>query len=448
MAKSKMERRNPLLVDKSEPVALATERGVSRLEPGQIRTDGGTQMRAGLNEETVVEYLELIQEPNEWPFPPVIVFHDGEVYWMGDGFHRVEAARRYVERERVVYSVVAEVRPGTRRDAVLWAAGANAAHGLRRTNADKRRAVETLLRDPEWSQWSDREIARRCHVDHKTVGAIRSELSGEIPQIEPRSLSADKPQIEGNELSGEIPQIEPGSLSADKPQIEGNELSGEIPQIERTVRRGDTVYTMNISGQREAPKKRVPVGYSAPAAGGPPGPPLTLEETLALVWGAVRDLVQSSEPGERLAWLNTLPDDYGFYQDTPAGRSLDAETLQAAKTQVVAELERQLAYRGDSRRRRSLAPDGQAPDQTNGVVEQSEAGAALGLSAGMDGRPRLPRAVRVQRLLGLYQEVLATLAEYSQLVGERSGSGQAEEALRVLTAMVAELEREVQPEAL
>jgi hypothetical protein len=39
--------------------------------------------------------------------------------------------------------------------------------------------------DPEWPQWSDRKIARRCAVDHKTVSALRSrEVSGEVPQME------------------------------------------------------------------------------------------------------------------------------------------------------------------------------------------------------------------------------------------------------------------------
>lgn len=41
----------------------------------------------------------------------------------------------------------------------------------------------TLLQDGEWGKWSDREIARRCSVDHKTVSGLRQELSGEIPQI-------------------------------------------------------------------------------------------------------------------------------------------------------------------------------------------------------------------------------------------------------------------------
>jgi hypothetical protein len=65
------------------------------------------------------------------------------------------------------------VRPGGRRDAILYAAGANAAHGLKRPNRDKRNAVMVLLKDPEWGQWSDREIARQCNVDGKTVAALR-----------------------------------------------------------------------------------------------------------------------------------------------------------------------------------------------------------------------------------------------------------------------------------
>ena len=134
-----------------------------------IRTDGGTQARAALNDETVAEYAANI-EAND-AMPPVVVFYDGSAYWLADGFHRV-AARAKVGR----LTVKAEVRQGTRRDAVLYACGANATHGLRRTNADKRRAVETLLRDEEWSQWSDREIARRCGVGADMVGDARRSI--------------------------------------------------------------------------------------------------------------------------------------------------------------------------------------------------------------------------------------------------------------------------------
>ena len=45
----------------------------------------------------------------------------------------------------------------------------NGAHGLRRTHADQRKAVTLLLADAKWSQWSDREIARRCQARHDFV---------------------------------------------------------------------------------------------------------------------------------------------------------------------------------------------------------------------------------------------------------------------------------------
>lgn len=60
------------------------------------------------------------------------------------------------------------------RDAILWSCGANATHGVRRTNEDKRRAVMKLLNDPEWSEsMPDREIARICGVDNAFVGKLR-----------------------------------------------------------------------------------------------------------------------------------------------------------------------------------------------------------------------------------------------------------------------------------
>ena len=106
-------------------------------------------------------------------FPPVILFDDGAILWPGDGFHRIAATRRIKRTE-----INAEIRKGTARDAILHAVGANAAHGLPRTNADKRRAVETLLRDAEWQQLSDRDLAKLAKVSHVYVGTVRKELAG------------------------------------------------------------------------------------------------------------------------------------------------------------------------------------------------------------------------------------------------------------------------------
>lgn len=165
-----------------------------------IRTDGGTQARAGLDEATVAEYAEawltLSHRQNGFlEMPPIIVFHDGEAYWLADGFHRVEAYKRFVNGPSASaspHAIRADIRSGTRREAVLFACGANASHGLKRTTEDKRRAIERVLGDEEWRQWSDSEIARRVNVDHKTVASVRAELvtTGEIPSSSMRQ-SAD-----------------------------------------------------------------------------------------------------------------------------------------------------------------------------------------------------------------------------------------------------------------
>ena len=142
-----------------------------------IRLDGGTQPRATLHADEIEAYAAAMVDGAV--FPPVTVFFDGTDYWLGDGYHRVNAVLAVEDDE-----IEADVRQGTRRDAVLFSVGANAAHGLRRTNEDKRRAVLTLLNDPEWSKWSDREVARRCQVNHEMVGKLRSPLSGGNRQIE------------------------------------------------------------------------------------------------------------------------------------------------------------------------------------------------------------------------------------------------------------------------
>ena len=119
----------------------------------QIRCDGGTQPRAAIDDATVNEYVEDMK--NGANFPAVTVFYDGADYWLADGFHRLEASIKAGFSE-----INTLVKQGTRRDAVLYSVGANAKHGLRRSNADKRRAVTTLLEDSEWSQWSNNAIRR------------------------------------------------------------------------------------------------------------------------------------------------------------------------------------------------------------------------------------------------------------------------------------------------
>lgn len=137
-----------------------------KLRLSQIRIDGGTQPRASINADTVNDYAEAMTEGAT--FPPVVVFYDGSTYWLADGFHRYTAAK-----QNGFLDIEVEIHQGTRRQAVLYSVGANAAHGMRRTNADKRRAVETLLRDEKWGTWSDEKIAQHCAVTREYVNRMR-----------------------------------------------------------------------------------------------------------------------------------------------------------------------------------------------------------------------------------------------------------------------------------
>lgn len=159
------------------------EVGVEWLDLEQIILSDDTQPRAEINWEKVAEYAERMDAGDE--FPAVVVFHEAGSgrYWLADGFHRVHATRRR-EKPENRQQVRARVIAGTLRDAILYSASANGTHGMPRTNEDKRRAVLRLLNDPEWSQWSNREIARRCKVSEGTVRKYREELSAQITQIE------------------------------------------------------------------------------------------------------------------------------------------------------------------------------------------------------------------------------------------------------------------------
>jgi hypothetical protein len=140
---------------------------ITRLRLEQIRTDAGTQSRAAINDEAVADYAEGMIAGHR--FPPIVVFHHKGDYILADGFHRLRA-RRLARFE----TIEAEVHQGTRLDAVKFSLSANHRHGLRRTNEDKRHAVEIALH--EFPAWSDRAVANLCGVTHPSVGAVRRQV--------------------------------------------------------------------------------------------------------------------------------------------------------------------------------------------------------------------------------------------------------------------------------
>lgn len=148
---------------------------VEYLTLDEIRRDGGTQPRAAIN----LQHVKLLEEQMEdgQQLEPVRVFYDGESYWLADGFHRWHAHRN---REEEVIACV--IHTGSLRDAVLYSVGANADHkpALPRSREDKLQAVLTLLQDPEWEKWSDRQIAKQCKVSQPFVSKLRQNLTDNV----------------------------------------------------------------------------------------------------------------------------------------------------------------------------------------------------------------------------------------------------------------------------
>jgi transposase-like protein len=143
---------------------------------GDLKLISDLQPRAALDPEAVEDYAALYGVL-PCPLPPVLVFEVIEPseacgLCVIDGWHRVEAARR-AGRQRICYEIADS---GTLDDARWIAARANARHGVRRTNADKRRAIEMALKSEQNEDQSNRAIARHVGVSYELVRRVRAEL--------------------------------------------------------------------------------------------------------------------------------------------------------------------------------------------------------------------------------------------------------------------------------
>lgn len=180
---------------------------IQDLKIADIRLDGNTQARVAIHQTTVDEYAEVLTAGGE--LPPVVVFFDGAAHRLADGFHRLHA-----HRSIGAVTVRADVRDGTAREAQMHAYGANQAHGLRRTNDDKRKAVEGML--ALVPDWSDRAIAKHVGVAHTMVAAVRNPDVAERQQDARKKAPAKTMKAVGVESDSTLPAAEPPSRQADR----------------------------------------------------------------------------------------------------------------------------------------------------------------------------------------------------------------------------------------
>lgn len=112
-----------------------------KLDLSDIIVDESLQMRAGgLVEEVVSDYMAALAK-----LPPIRVaatkIKGVMRYYLIDGFHRYEAHRK--SNAKFIMAEVTEVE--NLEAARILCAGMNIGHGLRRSNADKRKAVLMLI---------------------------------------------------------------------------------------------------------------------------------------------------------------------------------------------------------------------------------------------------------------------------------------------------------------
>ncbi len=243
-----------------------------QLAVDSIRTDGGTQSRAQINWLTVTDYAADIAEGAT--FPPVVVYFDGADYWLADGFHRLEAHKRLG-----LVEIAADVKQGTRRDAILYSVKANAVHGLRRTNEDKRRAVRLLLEDDEWWLWNDVKIAAMCGVSSMFVGNVRREVKKERDAIIKR-FNDDLRLVERN---GTTYTIDTANIGKRAESVDEDEDEEEAAQ-------GDLLSAPVVDDDDEVEAEPEPVVPSLSIV--PPAPP-----EFRILHGDMREIMAAMEPG-------------------------------------------------------------------------------------------------------------------------------------------------------
>jgi uncharacterized ParB-like nuclease family protein len=128
------------------------EPDVMQLEILDIDTRPAAAVRAVMNSECVDRYMELVEDGVRLPPVDVYAFRDldgGLTAFLGDGRHRLEAWTAAGQREALCTVTWCESVAEAERRAWEHAAGANATHGLPRTNEDKVAAVRAVIGRPE-----------------------------------------------------------------------------------------------------------------------------------------------------------------------------------------------------------------------------------------------------------------------------------------------------------
>ncbi len=197
--------------------AVEPETLIETIEIAAISRD--VQVRVKTDRGTVEDYARAMLADPSAKWPAVVVYRDrktGSLY-LSDGNHRLEARIKNGET-----TIEAEVREGGKREALAHAMGSSKGHGLRFSNADKRKIVGLALKDPKLKRLKDQELADLIGVSQPFIWKLRQSIT--IIKSEPAEGEATEPSE---------PTAPPTVDPIDKPLAKFKALLALVPEPER-----------------------------------------------------------------------------------------------------------------------------------------------------------------------------------------------------------------------
>lgn len=221
-----------------------------------ITADPALQVRVdGLNEGTVQNYMAVLE--NGETLPAIVVFRlpDGGLL-LSSGFHRLEAHKRLG-----LVEIAAEIREGTRQDAIRFAFEDNKSHGLPLSNKDKKAYMLARLEDGMWSQIGNREIARQLGISHVTVMRWIEEHNStgtNVPVARTQVVGADGRTYntekirQANQAREDVPPAAPVEPMPETPAGQRRQVAYLVERLEKLDQR---IHNAKVAGDEKRVKE-------------------------------------------------------------------------------------------------------------------------------------------------------------------------------------------------
>lgn len=139
-------------------------------QPNELRIDPVAHGRVKMTPDKIREYAKLLQDGVS--LPPLTAFFDGADCWLADGFHRLCASILAFGHTQ---SVLVDVRQGTKKDAITYAA--KESDGFPLTEKDKKQRKLMIEHGEAWQDFTH----------------IQQESRGRLKPIPPRLLRNSRP---------------------------------------------------------------------------------------------------------------------------------------------------------------------------------------------------------------------------------------------------------------